>query len=251
MSNIRAICNCCSRSCRFTVIEMLVVIAILSILASFLLPALTSAKNAAMSLSCSNNQRQLFHGFILYSEDWHGAIPSAWSTVSWNKIIYPYLFPQLLQLPGYTPIGSDSYDYQTLNIGGMFCPSVPNLKGAFTTYAMNACAGGRSWTGYADIRPKHCNMRRITNPSQIYLVGEKNPQTYNGGYQISPWNFSGVLTNYTLDSASSNYAHCIALRHDLSASWMFFDGHVKIVPSVIVMSWSAITRGRTLENCYF
>lgn len=61
----------------FTVIEMLVVLAIIGILASLMLPALTRAKAKAYNTVCVNNLRQLGIATRVYSEDNNNRLPSA------------------------------------------------------------------------------------------------------------------------------------------------------------------------------
>ena len=63
-----------SRRRAFTLVELLVVVAIIAVLASLLLPALTRAKSQANSAKCLSNLRQLGLTLSVYTSD-HGAYP--------------------------------------------------------------------------------------------------------------------------------------------------------------------------------
>ena len=63
------------RSAAFTLIEMLVVIAIIGILAGLLLPALTSAREKARRIACLNNLNQFSKGLESYCADFAGYFP--------------------------------------------------------------------------------------------------------------------------------------------------------------------------------
>ena len=60
----------------FTLIELLIVIAIIGILAALLLPALKNAKDAAHSTACLNNIKQIGQSTIFYATDYDGYYPA-------------------------------------------------------------------------------------------------------------------------------------------------------------------------------
>ena len=59
----------------FTLIEMLVVIAIITLMASLLLPALHKAKERTRRIVCLSNQRQISLSLAQYANDWNDYLP--------------------------------------------------------------------------------------------------------------------------------------------------------------------------------
>ena len=60
---------------KFTLVELLIVIAIVAILAGLLLPALNQAREKARETSCINNLRQTGFAFSLYADAFGGVLP--------------------------------------------------------------------------------------------------------------------------------------------------------------------------------
>ena len=58
----------------FTLIELLIVIAIIAILAALLLPALNQARERARTLRCINNQKQIMTVLAMYTDAHDGKI---------------------------------------------------------------------------------------------------------------------------------------------------------------------------------
>lgn len=84
-----------TKKARFSLIEILVVVAIIGILASLLMPSLSKAKKKAVLMSCINNQKQLGFGVFLYLTDSDDYYPMLQEKTNgeypWERTIFDYV----------------------------------------------------------------------------------------------------------------------------------------------------------------
>ncbi|MBA4150216.1 MAG: prepilin-type N-terminal cleavage/methylation domain-containing protein [Verrucomicrobia bacterium] len=83
----------------FTLIELLVVLAIIGILAAMLLPSLSRARGAGLSISCVNNLKQFGLSAMMYADENDGEFPRR-SSPSWMETLKPnYRNYKILRCP--------------------------------------------------------------------------------------------------------------------------------------------------------
>ena len=66
-----------SQAIKFTLIELLIVIAIIAILAAMLLPVLNQARDKAKQAKCISNLKQCVTGALMYAGDYKDMLPAA------------------------------------------------------------------------------------------------------------------------------------------------------------------------------
>ena len=124
----------------FTLIELLIVIAIIAILAALLLPALNSARERATTTSCLGNMKQLGQYAVMYSQEYQDYIPLAsknpgeasyWGH-SWIPLLWRYMAPADTSTADSIIAGLD----RRKNV--FVCPGLKQLSSDFHSgYSMN------------------------------------------------------------------------------------------------------------------
>ncbi len=186
----------------FTLIELLVVVAIIAVLVAILLPALGRAREAAKTISCSNNMRQMGIAVVMYTDEYDGHLPANWDaswnprpfTASWRYFLWKYA-------------GMDNREY-------WICP---NDKSPYTYIHPNmpSSYGSNGYITY-DAPPTyhHELISKMSYPSKTIYAACANQENFA--------EFDDVLSPYF----GTDYPYRVAYRHSDATILLFVDGHV-------------------------
>ena len=139
----------------FTLIELMIVIAIIAILAAILVPNFVKARAQGQLTSCKSNLKNIGTACEMYSADWNGRYPSNFNAITSGN--YMRVIPRC-------PLTENSdYDYSF--------QSNPDWYGI-------ACTGGDH---------RQAGVTSISFPKYDSTAGLICPLTHGSGSQLTDW----------------------------------------------------------------
>jgi len=204
----------------FTLIELLIVIAIIAILAAMLLPAMSTARNAAQTSACASNCKQIISGITLYANENSDYLPNPAfgltpNDAGWCNVLLEHIKNYKLY---YCPLAPPNQ--QALSIvwpGNLFGKPSYGINVPLYTNAPL----GTSTSTWLDSSGKRAHMRltMIKTTSNCIIIGDtENPTSGTINSQL--------LYNMTWNGIGSSWGGSMGFRHGHGANFAFADGHV-------------------------
>lgn len=234
----------------FTLTELLVTTAIIAMLASLLLAAVSRSKAQAQAVACKSRLHQMGLALAMYAAETHHypsiilalngrfATTNVAQTVTWADALLPYYPLSWTNAAWHCP--------RYLANGGIILPQPPMLT-PFSSYAYNANGVvGESYDGAPESAcPRDLGLGidvktavgdpAVVAPSEMYAVGDSRWWKYShysetglaAKWRMSPWKYEYHITS---PPPARTVVHVeTAPPHGPGYNMLFVDGHVALV----------------------
>jgi len=209
----------------FTLVELLVVVAIIAVLVAMLMPAFWRVREAAVSVKCMANLRQLGLGMQQYLVENRGKLATGGYQTSGNGISW-YTFytgdPDKAFYPIKSFVPSNKGNDSVINCPKSMKPGIRRIYGIFSPHhapyePFSVEVKGTAWMTSID----YFVTSKIENKSDMMLVADTINNWGNTPDSGSP--------SWTTGSATGGYQNSgyVFLAHNNHANGLFFDFHVE------------------------
>jgi len=237
----------------FTLVELLIVIAIIAILAALILPALRSSRDTAKKAGCINNEKQIglfIHSYVFNNNQYLTALQS-----------YEDWYQKLTKEAGGTykneagsHIAPDNLDGKGQEIVKSFkCPN--DITKGTASYGRNDPSGG--WTMFKDKKDPRLVKSRVNDvktPSDLIIVADRWSDNHTPGVRskvdtrLGAWPNGGEFDtvnafNLRSDRKEGDYDD-YASRHKGTAPILYVDNHVT------ALDYKQTVRGYSVKEIY-
>ncbi|MCI0534490.1 MAG: prepilin-type N-terminal cleavage/methylation domain-containing protein [Verrucomicrobiales bacterium] len=215
----------------FTLVELLVVIAVIGILASILLPGFAKARSQARSANCKSNLRQIGVALTLYLNE-NGAYPlgSIGDGLGyWQRALRVYANSNVFFCAEKVPVHETNRAIFGIREPYMALHYGYNVRGAAQANvpAEGFGLGGDSAFVKGQVQSRACPESRVKAPSQMIAIGDSNLSIFPLWLASTTVPYAEVL-HVIFPQVMEPYGESpIGSWHNDGANMLFCDGHVE------------------------
>lgn len=221
------------KSSGFTLVELLVTIAIIGTLVALLLPAVNAARESARSTECKNKMRQIGLGLLQFTDVNKGYFPNVHGHEdrkgrevdeehAWIYTLAPFL-----------------EDVDAIRI----CPDDPNgdlrLENKGTSYAMNGYLAVVKNIEIGNTRARNIygsvnNINKIRSTMNTIAMFEVSDDP-NSLDHVHSYDWFSLPANEIFGAVAREVG--VNRHHSSTANYLYLDGHVDTLPAELISEW--------------